>query len=86
MISIINHFVEQHIHSFTIDDLKYYADKYSFSYSEEELKIVYSFLKTHYKDLLNQNIRVFETIKQKLSPALYNQLLECYIDLKQKYL
>ena len=39
----------------------------------------------NYNDLLNQNIKVFESIKNKVSPNLYKELLNLYIEYK-KYL
>ena len=35
---------------------------------------------------LDENIKVFELIKNKISPKLYKDLLNLYIDYKQKYL
>ena len=40
----------------------------------------------YYNDLLDENIKVFENIKNKISPNLYKRLLHLYIDYKQKYL
>ena len=39
----------------------------------------------NYNDLLNQNIKVFESIRNKVSPKLYKELLNLYIEYK-KYL
>lgn len=62
------------------------AKLYSISYSDKELDIIYSFIMEHYEDLLNQDIYAFQEIRDQISPKLYKQLLNIYIDLKQKYL
>ena len=59
--------------------------KNNISYTKEELNTVYNFILNNYNDLLNENIRVFENIKNKISPTLYKKLLNLYIEYKQKY-
>lgn len=78
--------VARMVSKLTIHDLRKYAKEYSVPCNEEELNVLYSFLKNHYQDLLDQNIQVFEELRDKIHPALYKQLLNLYIDLKQKYL
>lgn len=63
-----------------------FAKKNNISYTEKELNIVYQFIKERYQELLDQNIKVFEEIRDKISPNLYKTLLEYYIEYKQKYL
>ena len=70
----------------SIEDLKEISNTYKFDYKEEELLIIYNFIKDNYLELLNQNIEVFNKIKNKINPSLYKELLNKYIDLKQKYL
>ena len=40
----------------------------------------------NYNELLNENIKVFESIRDKLNPVLYKELLSLYIEYKRKYL
>lgn len=40
----------------------------------------------NYNELLDENIKVFEQIKNKINPNLYKKLLNLYIEYKQKYL
>lgn len=86
MIFIYKEFVKRHIDKLTTKDLENFAKKNNISYTNDELLVVYQFIKYNYNDLLNENIKVFETIRDKLSPNLYKTLLNLYIDYKQKYL
>ena len=37
----------------------------------------------NYNELLDQNIKVFESIRNKVSPTLYKELLNLYIEYKK---
>ena len=86
MIFIYKEFVKNNINKLTIEQVKKFADKNSFTYSEEELVTVYNFIKYYYNDLLDEDIKVFENIRNDLNPKLYKDLLNLYIEYKQKYL
>ena len=70
----------------TLDDIKKFANKEKIIYTDDEAIIIYNFIMYYYNDLLDENIKVFENIKNKISPNLYKRLLHLYIDYKQKYL
>lgn len=69
----------------TLNDLKSFALEKNIKYTDDELIIIYNFIMYNYNDLLNQNIKVFESIRNKVSPNLYKELLNLYIKYK-KYL
>lgn len=75
-----------YISKLTTKDLENFAKRKNISYTQDELIIIYQFIKYHYEDLLNENIKVFEELKEKINPILYKQLLNIYIEYKQKYL
>ena len=85
MIFIYKELVKKYINRLSINDLEKFAKKNNISYTKEELNTVYNFILNNYNDLLNENIRVFENIKNKISPTLYKRLLNLYIEYKQKY-
>ena len=78
--------IQNNISRLKKDDLRKVAKIYSISYQEEELDIIYQFIQNHYQDLLDQNTYVFEELKDKISSNLYKQILQIYMELKQKYL
>lgn len=86
MIYIYKDIIKKYINLLTIDDIKRFADKNNIVYTNDEAIIVYNFIMYYHNDLLDENIKVFELIKNKISPKLYKDLLNLYIDYKQKYL
>ncbi len=70
----------------TVNDLKKFADMKNIKYNDDEAIIIYDFIMYNYNELLNENIKVFESIRDKLNPVLYKELLSLYIEYKQKYL
>jgi len=82
----LKEWIQNNISRLKKDDLRKAAKIYSISYQEEELDIIYQFIQNHYQDLLDQNTYVFEELKDKISSNLYKQILQIYMELKQKYL
>ena len=86
MINIFQNIIEKYVNDLTTKDLESFAKSKDLKYTNDELLIVYQFIKYNYKELLKQNIKVFELIKEKVNPILYKQLINLYIEYKQKYL
>lgn len=86
MIYIYKDLVRGYINKLSTNDLENFAKKNNISYTSDELLVVYQFIKYNYNELLNENIKVFEEIRNKVSPTLYKKLLNLYIEYKQKYL
>ena len=86
MICIYKDIIKKYINLLSLDDIKRFGDKEKFAYTDDEAIIIYNFIMYYYNDLLDENIKVFEHIKNKISPNLYKNLLHLYIDYKQKYL
>ena len=82
MIYIYKDIIKKYINLLSLDDIKSFADKEQIPYTNDEAIIVYNFIKYYYNDLLNENIKVFEQIKNKISPNLYKRLLNLYVDYK----
>jgi len=78
--------VRKYIDKLSIQDIKMFANKNNISYTDEEVLIVYDFIKNNYNNLLEQDINVFLKIKGRIRPELYKQLINLYIEYKQKYL
>ena len=79
-------FIKKNINKLTIEHVKKWADNNDINYTNDELITVYNFIKYYYNDLLDENIKVFENIRNEINPNLYKQLLNLYIEYKQKYL
>ena len=86
MINIYKELIKNNINKLTIEHLKNFARINNITYNEDEIVIIYNFIMYNYNDLLDENIKVFETIKDKINPTLYKKLINLYIEYKQKYL
>lgn len=86
MIYIYKDIIKKYINLLTLDDIKRFADEKNIIYTNDEAIIIYNFIMYYHNDLLDENIKVFEEIKNKISPNLYKTLLHLYIEYKQKYL
>ncbi|MDY5993287.1 MAG: hypothetical protein SPJ06_04835, partial [Bacilli bacterium] len=65
---------------------KRYALKENIEVTNEEITIIYNFIKTNYQEILNNNEKSFYLLKQKLKPELYNTIISLYNKYKTKYL
>lgn len=86
MIFIYKDLVSKYIERLTPNDIELYAKKNNINCTPSELNIIYSFIKDNYLELLNGNIKVLEKIRFNINPILYKQLLNLYIEYKEKYL
>lgn len=86
MILIYKDFIKKNISNLKIEHLKHFALQKQIPYTEEELNTVYHFILYYYQDLLEGNSKVFEVIKNKISPRLYQDLIHLYIEYKNQYL
>ena len=86
VIIIYKDFIIKNIHRLRLQDVENFANKHKIVYTKDEALIIYQFIQYHYRDLLDENIHVFEEMKGKISPVLYQKLLTMYIEYKQKYL
>ena len=79
--------IKNYISKLTLEDIKRYASIKDINANEEEMQIVYNFIKKHYDKLLSQDMPFIENkLKNKLRPELYNTLLNLYNEEKKKYL
>lgn len=86
MIFIYKELIKNNISKLKINHLEDFAKKNNLVYSNDELVIVYNFIMYNYNALLDENIKIFEELKEKINSKLYKDLLNLYIEYKQKYL
>lgn len=79
MINIYHDLIKKYIPYLTIEHIKDFADKNNIPYSDEEANLIFYYIKNYYNDILNGDINIFEEIKNKISPSLYDYLFELYL-------
>ena len=67
---------EKYINMLTPGHIKQFADSENVEITEREVNLVYSTIKTRYKDLLAGDFTILETIKDELSEPVYKKTIE----------
>lgn len=78
--------IENYLSSMTKQDVKNYIQKEGAIATDEEVSIIYEFIKKNYKALLSPTgIETLKTIKPYLSITLYEEIAKKYITTKNKF-
>ncbi len=85
MIIIYKDLVKKYIGNLKISHIKDYAQKQNIVLTEEESIIIYSFIKEHYLDLLEDDSTIY-LLKKKITSSLFSKILILYQENKAKYL
>lgn len=68
-----------YIKKLTKNDIMNYCRKYSIPLTEEELDVIYYYIKNRYVDFFEgHELELLEEIKYKVKSATYNKILELY--------
>ena len=77
--------VINYIKKLTKNDIINYCRKYSIPITDEELDVIYYYIKNRYNDFFEgRDIELLEEIKYKVKSATYNKILELYNMYKDK--
>lgn len=68
----------------TKDDIVKYASKQDISIKDNELDLIYAYIKKYPERILNDTLDVIDEIKDDLSDEVYDKLLELYNKYKNK--
>ena len=78
MVIFIKNLIKTYISNLTIDDLKQYIYRNYQEVDENEINIIYSYLKNKWEDIYNDNPKIWNELKEKLSPNTYNEIVKLY--------
>ena len=78
MIFIYKELVRKYIIFLKPQDIINYAKKQKVDLSNDEVMIIYRYLKKYYNELLDKNTESFVILKKSLRSDLYNKLVELY--------
>lgn len=77
--------IRNYIEKLTRDDIKNYALKEGIELNEEELNVLYSYIKLHWKTFYYGNPKeLLEELKTKLSEVAYMKVIHLYKEFKEK--
>jgi hypothetical protein len=85
VIIIYKDFIKKYIDNLKISHIKDYAQKQNIVLTEEESIILYSFIKEHYLELLEDDTTIY-LLEKQISSSLFSKILILYQENKAKYL
>lgn len=78
MVIQMKNFINLYINNLTYNDLKKYIDKNYENISDDEIKIIYYYIKNRWNDIYNNDIKVWEELKMKLTNKTYDEIKKLY--------
>ncbi len=77
--------ITEYIKRLKKSDIIYYAENQGITLDNEELDIIYDYIKNNYKTIIYGNPKeILEEIKYKVKPITYNKIENLYIKFKDK--
>ena len=76
--------IYKYMEKITKDDIKKYAIREETNLSNNELDLIYAYIKKYPKRILNEPMEVIDEIKDDLSVEVYNKLMDLYQKYKNK--
>lgn len=70
--------IKAYINRLTKNDIVAFAKKNGVTLSNNELELIYTYLKNDYEDMINNPSYYLAKAKKELSPNVYNKLVELY--------
>ncbi len=83
---MLKYYIEKYVNNMSISDIFEYAHKFKIKISEKEANILYYTIKDNWEVIVfNNHIPILNSIKDKISPELYNDLVNLIDEYKIKY-
>ena len=83
---MLKYYIEKYINNMSIDDVLEYANKFKISITDKEANILYNTIKDNWEVIVfNNHIPVLNSIKDKISKELYDNLNTLINEYKSKY-
>lgn len=75
----MNYLIKEYIKKITEEDIYNFALKEGITLLNNEVKIIYVYLKNYWQVFLNEDSTfLFEELKEKVEPKTYDKLIELY--------
>ena len=77
--------INEYVNRLKVSDITYYAQKQGILLDNEEIDIIYNYIKKDYKTIIYGNPKdILLEIKNKVKPLTYNKIENLYIRFKDK--
>lgn len=77
--------IKNYIDLLNIEKLKTFSLKYNINLTNSELEYILNLLKNNYDDIINNDEKYLENIKNNINPLEFNKLKALYTHYKIKY-
>lgn len=82
----MNYIIKEYIKNITEKDIVNFAEKEGIKLLNDEVKIIYMYIKNYWEVLLNQDSTfIFEELKEKLRKEPYEKIVELYNKYKKQF-
>lgn len=76
-------FIAMYVKNLSLEDVKNYISLNYQDVSDEEVSIIYRYIKNRWEEIYDENPVVFEDLKKEVSPATYQKILELLEQVKK---
>lgn len=78
--------INEYVNRMTIDDVNRFALQNGINLKEDELRLIYSYIKNDWRTIVFGNPRgILDDLKNKLDPNSYSKIESLYIFFKNRY-
>lgn len=83
---MLKYYIEKYINNMSIDDVFKYASKFNIEITNKEAEVLYNTIKENWEVIVfNNHIPIINSIKDKISSELYDNLNNLIKEYKIKY-
>lgn len=83
---MLKYYIEKYVNNMSIDDIYEYAHKLKLSVNEKEANVLYNTIKENWEVIVfNNHLPIINSIKDKISQELYDNLNSLISEYKTKY-
>lgn len=78
--------IKNYVSKLTLSEIDSFSRKQGLSLSEDELKLIYDYIKSDWHTIVYGNPRpILDSLKSKLDDFSYNKIEKLYVEFKEKY-
>ena len=83
---MLKYYIEKYVNNMSIDDIYEYAHKLKLNVNEREANVLYNTIKENWEIIVfNNHLPIINSIKDKISQELYDNLNSLISEYKTKY-
>lgn len=81
-----DYLIIEYVKKLTVEDIKNYAKIKNINISDSDAIILYTYIKNHYQELLNNDSEIIKEIKDQINSDTFKEVYKLYLEYKIKYL